>query len=97
MRVTFTEPAIDDLREIGDHLALDSQLRAIKVLSDLRQTCADLGQLPLRFPAYETLGAGVRRRVHGRYLIFYRVGSTVEVLRILHSSRGYDRLFPSGG
>lgn len=40
--------------------------------------------------------AGVRRRVHGNYLIFYRVTQqAVEILRVLHGAMDYERLmFP---
>lgn len=39
---------------------------------------------------------GIRRRVHGSYLIFYRIGGdAVEILRILHGATEYERaLFP---
>jgi len=36
----------------------------------------------------------IRRMVHKSYLVFYRVGVTVEVLRIVHGARRYEGLFP---
>ena len=44
---------------------------------------------PSGFPIAEEFGAsGVRKRVHGRYLILYRVHrSEVEVLRVVHGAR----------
>ena len=49
--------------------------------------------LPL-VPLYET--TGIRRRVYGNYLIFYRVGpKTIDVIHILHGAMDYERLlFP---
>jgi len=40
--------------------------------------------------------SGIRRRVHGNYLIFYRVKvQTIEILRVLHAAMDYERLmFP---
>ena len=36
---------------------------------------------------------GVRRRVHGNYLIFYRIGpDAVEVLHVLHGAMDYERM-----
>jgi toxin ParE1/3/4 len=33
------------------------------------------------------------RRVHGDYLIFYRIGdSGIEVLRVLHGAQDYERV-----
>ena len=39
---------------------------------------------------------GIRRRVHGNYLIFYRIDADrVEILHILHGAMDYDAvLFP---
>jgi toxin ParE1/3/4 len=47
-------------------------------------------------PGYED--KGIRRRVHGNYLIFYRIAEAgVEVLRILHGAQDYERaLFGEG-
>jgi plasmid stabilization system protein ParE len=42
MMVVITEPAAIDLRDIGDYLMLESRARAIKVVTDLREACADL-------------------------------------------------------
>jgi len=41
--------------------------------------------------------AAVRRRPHGNYLIFYRVGAEqVEILHVLHGARDYEPiLFPA--
>ena len=40
--------------------------------------------------------AGIRRKVHGNYLIFYRLGGNeVEIPHMLHGARDYERLlFP---
>lgn len=45
-------------------------------------------------PRYEH--TGVRRRPHGDYLIFYRVGAdTVDILHILNGAQNYEAiLFP---
>ena len=42
--------------------------------------------------------SGIRRRVHRRYLIFYRVeNETVQFLHILHGAMDYEAiLFPEG-
>ena len=47
-------------------------------------------------PRYEHLG--IRRRVYGSYLIFYRVRTAeIEVLHILHGAMNYEPLlFPEG-
>jgi plasmid stabilization system protein ParE len=53
-----------------------------------------LGQNPLRFQLVERYASrGVRRRVHGQYLIFYRVDTdAVRVVRIINGARDYEAL-----
>ena len=94
MRVTFARAASVDLLEIGDWIAQDNRPRAHTFIEELEAACLGLGTNPNRFqlvPGHEL--SGVRRRVHGAYLIFYRVDSDrVTILRILHGARDYEPL-----
>jgi plasmid stabilization system protein ParE len=97
MIVTITEEAERDLEVIGDYIALDDPVRAIGFISELREKCLTLAELPERFPLVVRFEAqGVRRRVHGNYLIFYRIErEQVVVLHILHGAQDYGAtLFP---
>jgi len=99
MIVVIAQEAEADLESIGDHIAQESPERAVTFLRDLREACEGLGAMSERFPLvarYEH--AGVRRRVHGNYLIFYRVGiETVDVIHVLHGAMNYEPLlFPEG-
>lgn len=91
MRVEITAEAERDLEAIGDHIARDNPARAITFLRELRAKCLALGELPYGFPLvrrYEDLG--VRRRLHGNYLIFYRAeAERVVVVHILHGAMDY--------
>jgi toxin ParE1/3/4 len=96
MRVEISAEAERDLESIGDHIARDDPVRAITFLRELRLKCQGLAKLPNGFPLvsrYEHLG--VRRRLHGNYLIFYRiVTERIVVLHILHCAMDYaDILF----
>ena len=87
-----------DLETIGDHIARDNPARALSFLQELRSKCLGLADMPERFPLvprYEP--TGVRRRIHGDYLIFYRVeAENVIVIHILHGAQNYNAiLFPS--
>ena len=87
MKVAFTGAAETDLETIGDYIALSNPFRAC------------LHEMPKAFPLLEGHEpAGIRRRVHGNYLIFYRIGGdTVEILRVLHGAMEHERLlFPEG-
>lgn len=92
MIVYLSAEAEFDLEAIADHIARDNPRRALTFISELREKCLGLGDLPERFPLvprYEA--AGVRRRVHGNYLIFYRIeANTVVILHVLHGARDYD-------
>jgi plasmid stabilization system protein ParE len=99
MIVVITDEAEADLERIGDHIADASPERAIIFVRELRQRCENLADMPKRFPLvprYEH--TGVRRRVHGNYLIFYRAGlETIDVVHVLHGAMDYESvLFPEG-
>ncbi|WP_225008038.1 type II toxin-antitoxin system RelE/ParE family toxin [Novosphingobium percolationis] len=98
MIVYLTAEAEFDLEAIGDFIARDNPSRALSFLRELREKCLGLADMPERFPLvprYET--AGVRRRVHRDYFIFYRVeAGKVHILHILHGAQNYTAiLFPS--
>lgn len=99
MIVVVTDEAALDLERIADAIALDDPERAITFIRELRVSCESLGEFPRAYPLiprYEE--SGVRRRVHGNYLIFYRIGiETLDVLHVLHGAMDYAAvLFPEG-
>jgi len=97
MNVYISETAKADLREIRQGIERVVPLRGDAVIQELVEHCEQLADMPLRYPLvlrYE--GRGVRRCVHGRYLIFYRTrDESVEIIHIVHGARDYDSLlFP---
>jgi plasmid stabilization system protein ParE len=97
MIVRLTAGAERELEAIGDHIALDNPARALSFILELRQACLGLADFPERFPLVPGYEAeGVRHRVQGNYLIFYRAGAeAVDVLHILHGAMDYAGiLFP---
>lgn len=98
MIVHFTAEAERDLEAIGDYIARDNPGRALSFIQELRGKCLGLADMSERFPLvprYEA--AGVRRRGHGNYLIFYRVEpDRVVIVHILHGAQDYASiLFPA--
>jgi toxin ParE1/3/4 len=74
MIVELTAAAEADLEAIGDYIAQDNPARALSFVQENSRSCMSLADMPEAWPIiprYER--HGVRRRVHGRYLIFYRV------------------------
>lgn len=96
-RLTFTDAAEQDFEAIVDYIAQSNPRRAATFVRQLQQSCEGLVAMPHRSPSLPRHQAsGIRRRVHGNYLIFYRVtDNTVEVLHILHGVMDYEgMLFP---
>ena len=98
MKVWLTHAAETDRESVGDAIAADNPTRAVSFVGELREKCLSLGDFAPAFPLiprYEQMG--VRRRVHGNYLVLYRVEeSQVVVLRVLHGARDYLPLLFSG-
>lgn len=91
MKVRFTTEAKADLQQIGDYIAKDNPSRALSFINELEQKCLTIAVSTKAFPLvprYEK--HGIRRRVHGNYLIFYRVeAEQVVIVPVLHGSMDY--------
>jgi toxin ParE1/3/4 len=101
MRVVITAAAKSDLFRIGEHIRGEAPARADPFVQRIIDHCYELSEMPRRYPLvprYED--RGIRRCVHGSYLIFYRVHEgleLVEVIHILHGATDYEPLlFPDG-
>jgi toxin ParE1/3/4 len=97
MIVVVSADAEADLEHIGDSIAEYNPQRAVTLVGELRQRCQSLATAPRRYalvPRYEH--TGIRRVVHGNYLVFYRIRvETVEIARILHGAMNYELIvFP---
>ena len=93
MRVVFTEPAGNDLEAIGDWIAKDNPLRAASFVRELRDACLEIGPRPTAYQFVEHRRSdGIRRKVYGNYLIFYRLSDAVEILHVLHGARDYAQI-----
>lgn len=97
MKVVLTDAAKLDLLRIGDFIAEDSPRRAKTFVKEMRDAAHQIAKTPEAFPLvprYEEYG--IRRRVYGNYLIFYKAEpEQVIVVRILHGARNFEPiLFP---
>lgn len=99
MIVDITAAAEADLEAIGDYIARDNPKRAASSVRDLYQLCLEIGEMPDAWPVvprYEH--HGIRRRVHGRYLIFNRIGAgRITVLHILNGAMDFKAILLPGG
>ena len=97
MKVEISDAAYADLFEIGRFIAGDNPTRAETFVAEIHERCHSLGDAPKAFPLVPKWESqGIRRRVYGNYLIFYRIGAgAVQIIRILHGARDYEAiLFP---
>ncbi|WP_372422261.1 type II toxin-antitoxin system RelE/ParE family toxin [Salinarimonas chemoclinalis] len=97
MLVRISDDAEADLESIADFLAETDPVRALDAVVRLRAACSALGRFPRRYPLVPRyIHLGVRRRISGKYLIFYTVGDgSVDILRIVHGATDYEAtLFP---
>jgi plasmid stabilization system protein ParE len=99
MNVRISAEAEADLERIGDFIAQHNPQRALSFLRELRQHCESLAEMPQAFPLVPRYDShGLRRRVCGNYLIFYRIGPAhIDIIHILQGAMDYERLlFPQG-
>lgn len=97
MKVVITDAAWADMLAIGRAIGEDSPLRAETFVEELFDRCIGIGRMPRAYPLVPGREeSGIRRRVFGNYLIFYRVArEKIEVLHIFHGARDYEPiLFP---
>ena len=94
MKLIVTAEAERDLRTIGRWIAQDNPQRAITFVRELRRACLRLKEFPEKHPLLARQStSGLRRQVHGNYLIFYRIGiDGIEVIHILHGASDYESL-----
>lgn len=94
MILEFSSEAENDLEQIADYIARDNPRRALSFVQELRSKCEGLVDNPNGFalvPRYER--HGIRRRIHGNYLIFYRVETAkVVIVHVLHGATDYGTI-----
>lgn len=92
MRLVFSRPASADLREIDHWISVDNPHRAFTFVEELRQSCRDLLAFPRAYPIdHRYLPNEIRHRSHGRYIIFYRIGTDrLTIIGIVHSARDVE-------
>ena len=97
MKLVFLPAAKADLVSIAKYIGRDNRARALSFVKELRQICHRLPDMPRAWPLVPRHErSGIRRRVHGNYLIFYRiVADRIEILHILHGAMDIEAvLFP---
>jgi plasmid stabilization system protein ParE len=94
MNVVVAAEAETDLERIAEQIAIESPRRALTFVKELRACCERISTFPRSFPLVSSQKySGIRRRVHGNYLIFFRVGpDVIEIIHVLHDAMDYEKL-----
>ena len=94
MRVVITAAAKADLLAIRLYIEPHNPMRAVSFTEELLDRCQALAKTPMAYPLvprYERFG--IRRCVHGDYLIFYRLQpEQMEIIHILQGARDIEAL-----
>jgi addiction module RelE/StbE family toxin len=94
MRVVITAAAKADLLAIRRYIGADNPTRAASFVEELLDRWLTLADTPRAYPLvprYERFG--IRRCVHGNYLIFYRLQlEQIEVIHVLQGARDIEAL-----
>jgi toxin ParE1/3/4 len=97
MRFVVTDDAKADIERIAAYIALESPRAAREMVAKFRARFREIREHPNANTLAEGFEArGLRRKIHGNYLIFYRVTYTqIEVLRVLHGARDIPSVLES--
>lgn len=92
--VVFHLLAVDDLDQLDDFIAAESEVRAERVIQRIKARCKTLSQFPERGAPRPQFGDGVRLLLcERRIVIAYRVDADrVVVLRIFSAGLDYESL-----
>jgi toxin ParE1/3/4 len=93
MQCFFSPLAEIDLEEIGDFIARDNPARAVSFIQEIKEKCQKITEAPEAFPLRLDIMNGLRMVSFRSYLIFYTIGESIRVERILHGARDYPTLF----
>lgn len=93
-RLDFTAAAEADLESIGDYIAEDNPLAAIRMVMDIRDHCRRIASAPAIGRARPEFGMDMRSLSVSPYVIVYRIEKPgrVIVVRIVHGARDLPRL-----
>jgi len=97
-RVRLTEPAIQDLEEIYDYIALDNVEAAERLKTRLQKRWRAAADNPGIGRKRDHWQPNLRSVREGNYLILYhRIEDGIEIVRVVHGARDIEALFDSDG
>jgi toxin ParE1/3/4 len=93
-RVSFTEPAAQDLENIYEYIAEDNIAAAVKHRQRLEKRWFVLLDQPRMGTKRDEIEPDLRSVTEGNYVIFYRIlPDGIEIARVLHTSQDVNQTF----
>ena len=94
MKIVWTEPAVEDLRELHAYIARDSEMYATGFVERIILAAELLAENPkVGRVVPETNDESVRELLFQRYRIIYRVtNDCIELLSVIHGARDLGEL-----
>jgi toxin ParE1/3/4 len=96
MKLCWTEPAIQDLRDLRDYIAADSESHAAQFIASIIKGAERLTTFPMIGRIVPEAGSeDIREILYRSYRIIYRVkDERVDVLAVIHGSRDVSSQSP---
>ena len=97
MKIVWTEPAVEDLRELHAYIARDSETYASGFVERIILAADRLADYPkVGRIVPETNDENVRELLYQRYRIIYRLkGDSIEILSVIHGARDLEEIEPA--
>lgn len=99
MKIVWTEPAIEDLRNLYDYIARDSDLYASSFVERIIVAAERLSDFPrIGRVVPEAEDENIRELLNQNYRIVYRIKSEnkrIEILTVIHGRRDLTSIKPA--
>ncbi len=93
-KIETKETAEQDLFDISDYIALDSEERSDFFVMQLWDKIYSLSEFPNMGISKDNIKNGLKVLYHGKYGIYYFIeNNTISILRVLHGAKEVKELF----
>jgi toxin ParE1/3/4 len=94
MRTWFSPRAESDVADIYHYISRESQRAAAKLVRKIRKAVRTvIARFPRAGKSCDELAPGLRQYSVGNYVVYYRLTSRVEIVRVLHAARDAGTVF----
>jgi len=94
VKVRWTLPAANQLRDIFEHIAADNPAAAARTVQRIRQAILSTAQMPNAGRVGRVAGTREIIVTGTRYVVAYRVlGKTIQVLAVFHGAQKWPESF----